>query len=198
MFHNNPNQISLYPTHSTQPLHQFLKSCWTMATTKTLQDRLLFLERRKRGERKPRRSDACKRRANRRQHCTIILGVVISKSLKCPDDRPPLHFDLPISQQVGIRNNPQKSSDPLLLHVQFLPPTFAMQFDRTSANSNPKPKPTQSSTSTSTSTKISSSIPQLAPALSFSLARQSSRMCDNNAHHYTPQCDPNSHSELEM
>jgi hypothetical protein len=160
---------------------------------------VLFLDQRKRGERKPRRSDACKRRANTRQHCTIILGVVISESLHCPMIA--LLFSSisqSLSQQVGIHKNPQKSSDPLLLHLQFLPPSTLSQCSHTDVGQLKTGKYLQRAVPAAhTKTFFLDPPTRLLLSPSLSPARQqSSRMCDNAAHH-TPQCNHNSHSELE-
>lgn len=151
---------------------------------------VLFLDQRKRGERKPRRSDACKRRANRRQHCTIILGVVISESLHCP-----MIALLFSSISLSTGRNPQKSTKILrpLAPPSSISPSlhpFAMQPHRRRPTQNRK-IPTESSTSSAHQNLVPRSPDSLTPP-----RQQSSRMCDNAAHH-TPQCNHNSHSELE-
>lgn len=93
------------------------------------------------------------------------------KASKLPDDRPPLYFNLPTSQQVGIHKNPpKKSSDPLLLHLQFLPPTFCNAVRPTSANSKPK-KPTESSTSSAHAKPLPRSPPLLVLSCKTKLTR---------------------------
>jgi hypothetical protein len=103
-----------------------------------------------------------------------------------------------LSQQVGIHKNPQKSSDPLLLHLQFLPPSTLSQCSHTDVGQLKTGKYLQRAVPAA-HTKTFFLDPPTRLLLSPSLTparQQSSRMCDNAAHH-TPQCNHNSHSELE-